>query len=329
MRYLLFQWSKWPHDYLKQALGEECVVVFSKDYKQRVLRYLSGSIAVLRKSSCGDVIICWYDAEAVVTWWLCRLFFLRREIVCLNLLLKQKNTFKNKVASWIYKQALTSNNFYATVTSNEYGCWLNEKLGIDVKYTLLRDVYHTFYEKPDLKANEGHEVFCGGCYGRDWDLMVEIASVTPDVDFMLVMQTKNYFNLMEKYGDRMPPNIHLEHNIPYKKFMKLLCQAKIVCMPLDSEAPQGLIVMFEGAANDKFILTSDNPTTRGYFDSSQLLGNNPEEWSERIKYYLSNDQIRLKKAQDFHDFLKKECSEEVFANTVREIVEKVEKKEYR
>ena len=326
MRYLLFQWSRWPHDYLKRELGEDCVVVFSKDCKQRVLRYLSGALSVLRRSSRDDVIICWYDAQAVATWWLCRLFFLRREVICLNLLLKQKDTFKNKVASWLYKHALLSDNFCATVTSREYGYWLNEKLGIDIKYTLLRDVFHHFYEKPELKENECDGVFCGGCYGRDWNLMVEIAKVTPEVNFTLVMQTKNYLDLVKKFRDRMPSNIHMEHNIPYKRFMKLLCKAKIVCMPLDSEAPQGLIVMFEGAANDKLILTSKNPTTEGYFDNSQLFGKDPEEWSRHIKYYLSNDQILLRKAQEFHGFLRKECSEEVFAKTVRGIVENVEKK---
>ena len=326
MRYLLFQWPRWPHDYLKRELGDECIVVFSKDYKQRVLRYLSGAISVLHKSHRGDVIICWYDAQAVVVWWLCRLLFLRREVVCLNLLLKQKNTLKNKLASWLYKHALTSNNFYATVTSKEYGCWLNEQLGIDVKYTLLRDVFHPYYERPELLGGECTGVFCGGCYGRDWNLMVEIANATPEVNFTLVMQTKNYLELKKKFGSRMPHNVHLEHNIPYKRFMELLCQAKIVCMPLDSEAPQGLIVMFEGAANDKLILTSKNPTTIGYFDDSQLFGNDPEEWSRHIKYYLSNDQISLKKAQEFHRFLRKMCSEEVFANTVRDIVENVEKK---
>ena len=157
MRYLLFQWSRWPHDYLKRELGEDCVVVFSKDCKQRVLRYLSGALSVLRRSSRDDVIICWYDAQAVATWWLCRLFFLRREVICLNLLLKQKDTFKNKVASWLYKHALLSDNFCATVTSREYGYWLNEKLGIEKRYSNSRseimNLSQIDYEKVENQLN--------------------------------------------------------------------------------------------------------------------------------------------------------------------------------
>ena len=44
MTYLLFQWSHWDYQYLKRELGEECWVVFSRDYSQRVLRYLSGVV---------------------------------------------------------------------------------------------------------------------------------------------------------------------------------------------------------------------------------------------------------------------------------------------
>ena len=71
---------------------------------------------------------------------------MKRNVVCLNLLLKQKNTLKNKLASWIYKQALLADNFHATVTSREYGKWLNKSLGINVEYTLLHDVFHDYLQ---------------------------------------------------------------------------------------------------------------------------------------------------------------------------------------
>ena len=324
MRYLVFQWSRWPHSYLKKELGPECGVVFSKNYSQRVMRYLSGAVSVIRQSHRCDTLVCWYDAQAIVTWWLCHLLFLKRRIVCLNLLLKQKDTWKNRMASWLYKQALTANNFKATVTSRDYGKWLNGKLSIEVDYTLLHDVYHDYYEQPELKESDQNVVFCGGCYGRDWALMIEIAKITPNVFFSLVMQHRDYIYVMERYGKCLPENIKIEHDIPYKEFMKRLCQSKIVCMPLDCEAPQGLIVMFESAANEKLILTSDTPTTREYFDKEQLLGKSPEEWRDKIYRYLTDEYHRKQKAKEFHQFLKEECSEKVFARTVRELVEKVE-----
>jgi glycosyltransferase involved in cell wall biosynthesis len=239
---------------------------------------------------------------------------MKRNIVCINLLLKQKRTLKNRVASVMYKKALTSNNFKASVTSKAYGEWLNENLAINVDYTLLHDVYHDYYEHPKLKESQQDIVFCGGCYGRDWPLMMEIAKAVPEVQFCLVMK-----KMMERQcfaGMSYPENVQVLTDIPYKEFMRCLCQSKVVCMPLDCEAPQGLIVMYEAAANDKLILTSDTPTTKEYFDQGQRLGKDVEEWRHAILYYLKHEDERKVKAQGFHQYLKEECGEKQFAEIV-------------
>lgn len=321
MTYLLFQWSRWDHKYLKEALGPDCIVLFSKDYSQRVLRYLSGSIKAVRQSHRGDTIVCWYDVQAVLCWWICRLLLTKRNIVCINILLKQKKTWKNRMASWVFQKALTAQNFKASVTSRHYGRWLNEHLGIDVEYTLLHDVFHNYYETPHLKESEHDIVFCGGCYGRDWPLMMEIAKQTPEVKFYLVMQgfmKEQYFGNMHGH---YPENVRVLTDIPYKDFMRCLCQSKIVCLPLECEAPQGLIVMFQAAANDKLVLTSDTPTTQEYFGDQQRLGKDVGEWQERIRYYLSNPDERRSMAQDFHQFLKENCNEQQFATIVKTMVD--------
>ena len=322
MTYLLFQWSYWDHEYLQKALGPDCVVLFSKDYKQRVLRYLSGSIPAVRKSKRGDTIVCWYDVQAVLCWWICHLLRLKRNIVCINILLKQKATVKNRLVSFLYKRAFLSPNFKATVTSRPYGEWLNGKLGIDVKYTLLHDVYHDYYEIPQYAESEKDIVFCGGCYGRDWPLMLEIVKATPEVKFYMVMMSEMRRRHFGTMGDAdFPPNVKVLTDIPYQQFMRCLCQSKMVCMPIDCESPQGLIVMFEAAANGKMILTSDTPTTQEYFDESQRMGKDVNQWRDAILLYLSHEEERREKATKFRDFLKEECNETMFAATVKTLVE--------
>lgn len=321
MIYLLFQWSHWDYKYLQNALGKNSQVVFSKDYSQRVLRYLSGVTKVLRMSGSGDTIVCWYDAQAIVCWWLCKILSMRRKIVCINLLLKQKKTWKNRLVSRLYKRALMDENFKASVTSRYYGDWINEKLGVSVEYTLLHDVYHDYYEMPQWKESEKDIVFCGGCYGRDWPLMMEIVKAMPEVKFCLVMTAemeKRHFSRMNR---QYPENVKVLTDIPYKQFMYCLCLSGMVCMPLDCEAPQGLIVMFEAAANDKLILTSDTPTTREYFGESQRLGKDVNEWCKAISYHLVHQDERQQRAAKFHQFLKEQCNELLFAKKVKEMVE--------
>ena len=94
-----------------------------------------------------------------------------------------------------------------------------------------------------------------------------------------------------------------------------------MCMPLDCEAPQGLIVMFEAAANGKLILTSDTPTTKEYFGAEQRLGKDTGEWRRKILYYLQHDEERKANAMCLRQYLKEECGERQFAKVVKGMVE--------
>ena len=142
-------------------------------------------------------------------------------------------------------------------------------------------------------------------------------------DYDLVMTEVGVKNLRShgfQEDSDLPQNVKLLVNIPYQRFMKCLCLSKLACMPLDCEAPQGLIVMYEAAANDKLILTSDTPTTKEYFDQGQRLGKDVEEWRHAILYYLKHEEERKLKAQAFHQYLKKECGEKLFAEKVAKML---------
>lgn len=99
----------------------------------------------IKNSTNGDTLICWYDFMGVLCWWLCKLQCEKRKIVILNILLKDKNSTKNKIARFLYKKALRSNSVEFTVTSMEYGEWLSKQLGLNKKYYLLHDIYHDNY----------------------------------------------------------------------------------------------------------------------------------------------------------------------------------------
>ena len=82
-------------------------------------------------SGDNDTIVCWYDFMGILCWWLCKLKRKKRKIIVLNILLKKKETLKNKVVRRLYRIALHSKNLEATVTSKEYGKWINNILGIN------------------------------------------------------------------------------------------------------------------------------------------------------------------------------------------------------
>lgn len=267
---------------------------------------------IIKQSADGDTIICWYDFMAVLCWWLCKVQFKKRKIIALNILLKDKNTTKNKLAKMLYKPVLKSKDVQATVTSRKYGEHLNEMLGIQKKYVLLHDIYHDGYSI-DYKGNViPNTVFCGGRNGRDWDFLIEIAKAMPEVTFNCVMPNDKWEQHKESFSD----NMVVKSDISEKEFLEFMCQSQMVVMPLDTEAPAGLIAFYQATANGKMLITSDTVTTQEYFAEGRgvLCGENVDEWKDKIQYYLEHSADAC--AVKFKNYLENECSEEKYAKTL-------------
>lgn len=272
---------------------------------------------MIKQSADGDTIICWYDFMAVLCWWLCKVQFKKRKIIALNILLKDKNTAKNKLAKMLYKPMLKSKDVRATVTSRKYGEHLNEILGIQKKYVLLHDIYHGGYSI-DYKGNViPNTVFCGGRNGRDWDFLIEIAKVMPEVTFNCVMPKDKW----GQYRDNFSDNMVVKSDIPEKEFLEFLCQSQMVVMPLNTEAPAGLIAFYQATANGKMSITSDTVTTQEYFAEGRgaLCGENVDDWKDKIQYYLQHPDDADACAVKFKNYLESDCSEEKYAKTLMQM----------
>lgn len=268
----------------------------------------------IHQSTTGDTIICWYDFMGVICWWLCKIEFKKRQIIVLNILLKDKNTLKNKLAKYLYKTVLQSDNAQATVTSEGYGRHLNNILGIQKSYTLLRDLFLDIYAF-DYKGEVcPRTVFCGGRNGRDWELLMKIAQTLPEITFNCVMPREKF----DQYKDIFSKNIQAKVDIPEKDYLELMCQSQLVVMPLETEAPAGLIGAFQAAANGKMIIISDTVTTQEYFSNGRgaLCNNDVKEWQEKIDFYLSHQKESKFCVSKLKKFLEEECSQEKFAETL-------------
>lgn len=275
---------------------------------------------MLRLSHRNDTIVCWYDFQAILCYWLSILLFKRRKIVCINILLKDKDSLRNKVVSWLYRKALNSKRVVASVTSTEYGTHLKERLGINKKLFLLHDVFHESY----LYKREFHvipnSVFCGGRNGRDWKFMIEVAKVMPHVRFHLVMPKIIY----EEFQNELPDNVIAKYNLSMEDFMKEMYSCEIVALPLDTEAPAGLIVLFQAAANMKYIITTNTMTTREYLSDGRgcLLPNDVDVWKKVITERIGNEKGNKEASAKLLNFLQTECSEEKFVDGVEFMIKR-------
>lgn len=297
-------------------------MLFPSEQCKSVKSMLKACHNCIKITTKNDVIVCWYDFMGILCWWLCKLSFKRRKIVALNILLKNKNTIKNKVARILYKVALGSDSMSATVTSKEYGKSINELLGIQKQFYLLHDVYHNEYEIDYSGEVQKNSVFCGGRNGRDWDFLLKLCKEMPDVRFNIVLPK----DLYGQYENSLRGgNINAKSEIPERDFLKLMCSSSLVLMPLDTEAPAGLIVMFQAAANEKMIITSDTVTTREYFGDSRgvLCKKSIKDWKMQIKYWLGHPDEAVERATGLKSFLEKECSERGYVDRLRQIINEV------
>lgn len=304
------------NNYFLNTLFDE--VFSTPKLRPMYLSWIVGAYKALKKSCHDDRIVCWYDFQAVILFWLTRLFLCQREIVCLNLLLKPKRSLKNRIATSLYKSALKSPKFKATVTSIEYGKLLNKHFGCSFNYTLLHDVFHDHYKYNYKGPVIPNSVFCGGRNGRDWNLMMKIAESMPEVSFNIVVPE----NVFKQYKDNISSNINIKCNLSYDDFMVEMCKSEIVCLPLDTEAPAGLIVLFQAAANRKLVITTDTATTREYInsDTGYIIRNDIKYWKKTIGFSLLNKIDSSYKSNALNRFLCTTCSEQIFIEKVSSLL---------
>ena len=217
---------------------------------------------------------------------------------------------------------MNSKHFVASVTSVEYGNHLKKRLGIDKELFLLHDVFHEDYKVNGSVKVHPNTVFCGGRNGRDWKFMIEVAKVMQIVEFHLVMPKVTY----EEFQTELPNNVVAKYNLSIEDFMKEMCSCEIVALPLDTEAPAGLIVLFQAAANMKYIITTDTMTTREYLSDEKgcLLPNDIVAWKKAIEDRLCNTQGNCEASAKLLNFLEKECSEKKFVDGIELMIKKVQ-----
>ena len=226
--------------------------------------YLSHAFESLKRSKRNDIIICFLDVMGLYVFVLSRLLLKRREIIIINIMFNEGHDFITFIKRVLYRWMLKSENVHPTVTSPKLSLEYGRLFRLPhKKFFLLHDCYGDL-EKTTISQDEvGKYVFCGGSNGRDWRTMKDVASLLPHINFVVVGPQPNLL------GANFPSNIAYYHNIPYDKFQKLLRECSFLALPLNTEAPAGLIVLFTAGLMSKAVITTDNYTMREYITSGE------------------------------------------------------------
>ncbi|HBE42609.1 MAG TPA: hypothetical protein DDW27_15680 [Bacteroidales bacterium] len=226
-------------------------------------RYAQLSLKSLLKSRRGDVIICFLDVMGLYLFLLSRILFSRREIIVINIMFNDGSDFLTSIKRKMFRMMLKNNRVHPTVTSSELSAIYKELFRIPEKhFYLLHDCYgdqEIYADRPE----EGDYVFCGGTNGRDWKTLIKAADLLPDIRFVVVGPQRNTL------GDKIPGNIEYFFNVSYNDFQKMMLKCSIVALPLNTEAPAGLIVLFSAGLMHKPLVSTNNYTLREYVTSGE------------------------------------------------------------
>lgn len=92
----------------------------------------------------------------------------------------------------------------------------------------------------------------------------------------------------------------------------------LVALPLDTEAPAGLIVLFQAAAMERSVLVQHTVSTEAYVtdETGVPVRGDAETWAQAIRTALAAPGEMRRRAVALKQRLKEGCSEEAYAATV-------------
>ena len=289
--------------------------VHSPSARPKPWAWTVGCLRAIRRTQAGDRIVCWFDFQAVMAYWMCRLLGIRRTFLAINIMLKQKTSWRNRMTARLYRSALRSDRFDATFTSAEYRDAVCTRLGVGRRFPIVHDVFHPLPTVGPAAEGDG-SIFCGGHNGRDWTLMAQIARTMPHRRFRLVLSGAAY----QRYAAALSaPNIEVLCDISAREFADVMGRASLVCLPLDTEAPAGLVVLFHAVALRRPVLVSSTMTTREYLERYPAFlcaDQDAAVWGERAEYLLTHPAEASEAVEALNAELGRTCSEALFTDQV-------------
>jgi glycosyltransferase involved in cell wall biosynthesis len=285
--------------------------------------YFSLSLKALLKSSKNDIIISLLDVLGLYVFLLSKLFLKKRKIVILNVMFNEGTDFLTQMKRKLFSWMLKNEQIYPTVTSLELKKSYQNIFKLSQKeFFLLHDCYGKLeqYKRPYKDGN--NSVFCGGTNGRDWSTLLKVAALLPQTKFVIVGPKR------DTLGQKYPSNIDYFYNISYVKFQELIVDCSLLALPLNTEAPAGLIVLYTAGLMSKPVITTDNITMREYIISGEngilVKMGDYENFAKQIDLLLSNKRKQKELGERLFEKVELLGSPQTFVDKLIKITDKIQ-----
>lgn len=302
--------------------------VYSKSRISRIFllhrQYIHLALKGLTKGKNKDIIICYLDVLGLYVFMLSKFLFMNREVIIINIMFNDKRDFISILKRMFFKIMLGSRYVHPTVASSSLTGIYQDIFNLPAKeFSVIHDCYGSLGKfRKEFEEGNGY-VFCGGMNGRDWKTMVKAAYLLPEIRFVIVGPRK------DTLGSDFPSNISYNYDIPFAEFLESVRACSVVALPLNTEAPAGLIVLFLSALMCKPVITTDNATTKEYIiqEESGILVkmNDPDGLAEGIKNLMINNQKQKEYGEKLYRHVEEIGSPGTFVNKIINLIQKIER----
>lgn len=290
--------------------------------------YLSLAFKTVKKVKNEDLIVCWLDLIGFYTYIFLFLFGKKNKILVLNLMVNNDGSIISNLKKYLFQNFLNNKNNYFTLTSNHL-----QNLYFDYfpkcnrsNFFILNDTYEDLFDlikKESQKINK-NSIFCGGRNSRDWNVAFQIAKMNPKFEFIYVVPSKDVV------PKEVSKNIKLYENITKSKFNTLISSCSIVILPLNTDAPAGLIVLYLAGLLKKALIISDSLSIRDYIvnDENGIVIKNPQidNFNISIRKLIEDHKHKNKLSKSLFETVVKKGSPERFFLNLLKIINLIQKK---
>lgn len=284
--------------------------------------FIKLALKFLNKSKHEDIAVCVLDVLALYVFIFCKLTNKRRKIIAINIMLNDNNDFITRLKKYLFSLMLNDDNVFPTVTSKDLKLHYTRAFKLSKKeFYLLHDCYGKLGKYKKSYEEGAKYIFCGGTNGRDWGTLLNAAKLLSNIKFVIVGPQK------DTLGEKYPSNIEYYYDISFHKFQELIENCSLLALPLNTQAPAGLIVLFTAGLMSKPVITTDNATTREYITNEEngiliKLGDYLD-LAKQINLLYSNEQKQKIYGQNLFNRIETMGSPQVFVDKIINLIHKI------
>jgi len=148
---------------------------------------------------------------------------------------------------------------------------------------------------------------------------LKVSKKLPHINFVIVGPKKNTL------GENYPKNIKYFYNISYTKFQRLMMNCSVIALPINTEAPAGLIVLFTTGLMSKPVVTTNNITMREYILNNKngiLISKGDDiEFSNKLNNLFLDHELQKEFGESLYNRIDELGSPQKFVEKIIQIVE--------